>query len=74
MTCTLADDCSFYLVSMQDRPCTAAIYREKFCDFAFEQCARHLIARTVGREHVPADLYPNHTDRAQKIITVIAAG
>lgn len=42
--------------------------KKKYCQGSNADCARHMIARTLGKEHVPTDLIPNQVDRAKGIL------
>ena len=32
-------------------------------------CARHMVCTAMSRRRVPADLFPNHIEKAREIIT-----
>ncbi len=66
--CTLTETCIFFNDQMPNMPSTAAVYKKMYCEQDFDKCARLLIVKTLGREHVPRDLFPNQTERAEAII------
>ncbi len=60
--------CPFYQGSMQMDSGLGAMYKKKFCEGDKMLCARYKVATTLGKEFVPADLYPNMDARADEII------
>jgi len=53
---------------MANMPGTAEIYKKKYCAGEYADCARYLVFKAIGREHVPKDLFPNQQEKVQKII------
>ena len=66
--CELIEKCIFFNDKMQGMPSTAATYKKIYCEQDFEKCARFMVAKALGREKVPEDLFPNQKDRAENII------
>ena len=66
--CELIETCIFFNDQMSNMPSTSAVYKKVFCEKDFATCGRYLIFKSIGREHVPKDLYPNQGDRARSII------
>ena len=66
--CELLATCDFLPESMRNMPALAAVYRRRLCLGDYSECARYAVFRALGRAKVPADLYPNDTERAMKII------
>ena len=66
--CELTETCIFFNDQMSGMPSTAAAFKKLYCEQDFDTCGRYMIFRAIGREHVPNDLFPNQTDRAQKLI------
>lgn len=66
--CELINSCIFFNDQMLNMPSTAAVYKKIYCEQDFEKCARLAIVKTLGREHVPKDLFPNQMERAEAII------
>ncbi len=66
--CECLAGCAFFNDRMTDMPATANLYKKQFCQGNNEGCARHMVFRTLGKEKVPSDLYPNDADRARQII------
>jgi hypothetical protein len=44
------------------------IYKGKYCQADYPNCARFLIFKALGPSKVPLNLFPNQRDRAKKII------
>ncbi|NLJ76208.1 MAG: hypothetical protein GX325_02980 [Peptococcaceae bacterium] len=68
MKCELLANCAFYQKKMPIESGLGAIYRQNYCEADKTKCARYIVATTLGRQHVPVDLYPNMHERAKKII------
>jgi hypothetical protein len=66
--CDLLATCIFFNDKMADYPAAAEHLKKTMCLGTPDNCARLMIVKAVGRPHVPADLFPNHETRPQKII------
>ena len=66
--CECLPKCIFFNDKMQDKPLTAEMMKNRLCKSDFEQCARFRVFKALGRENVPADLYPNQIERADKLL------
>jgi hypothetical protein len=67
--CELLKGCLFFNDKMPDTVGMGAIYKGNYClGGGSANCARFLVAKTIGREYVPTNLYPNMFDRAHEII------
>ena len=66
--CELIEKCIFFNDRMANMPSTAEIFKMKFCKGEFAECARHIVCDATGRDSVPADLFPNQSERARKIV------
>ena len=66
--CPLIEKCPFFNDRLKGRPGMVALYKRQYCRGDNSACARHMVFRTVGREHVPADLFPNDVSRAKEVI------
>jgi hypothetical protein len=60
--------CPFFNDQMADMPSMANIIKQRYCRGDSSQCARYMVAEVLGREGVPADLYPSQVDRAKAIL------
>jgi hypothetical protein len=66
--CPLLPGCLFFNDKMPDTSGLGGMYKKKYCQGDNTQCARYSIVKSVGREKVPTNLYPNMLDRASTII------
>jgi hypothetical protein len=66
--CGLIAACIFFNDKMARVPHTAGLYKEKYCRTDSSTCARFMVAQALGRQKVPADLFPNDVDRARKLL------
>lgn len=68
MVCENLKGCSFYNDKMPVDKGIGQIQKRKYCEGDKALCARYKIASSIGKENVPADLYPIMMERANKII------
>lgn len=68
MNCEKLEGCPFYNDQMSMEKGLGSLYKRKYCEGDKTLCARYKVSMTLGKEFVPADLYPNMFDRAEKII------
>jgi len=66
--CPLLPTCPFFNDMMANMPAMSEGMKKTFCRQAFLECARYMTCTTLGREQVPADMFPNEPDRARDII------
>jgi hypothetical protein len=66
--CELIATCPFFNDQMSQMPSMANIIKERYCRGSNTLCARHMVVRMIGREAVPADLYPSQVERADEIV------
>lgn len=66
--CELTGTCIFFNDKMADMPSTAEIFKTLYCKNDFENCARMMVVKALGREHVPTDLFPNQSAKACDLI------
>lgn len=67
--CPSLAGCPFFNDKMADKPALADVYKFRYCKDNNEACARWKVASTMGKEAVPADLFPNQVERADEIIS-----
>lgn len=67
--CELIQGCIFFNDKMKNMPATADILKNKYCKDEFLTCARYKVAKALGREKVPLDLYPQQAEKAGKLIS-----
>lgn len=68
MCCENLSTCQFYNGKIDKESGVGSMYKRRYCEGDKNKCARYMTASKVGREHVPADLFPNMHDRAEAII------
>ncbi len=56
--CTYIGTCAMMRDEVGFSPEFARIMRETYCRAAFETCARYQLARMLGQDAVPEDLFP----------------
>ncbi|RPJ09127.1 MAG: hypothetical protein EHM28_02410 [Spirochaetaceae bacterium] len=66
--CECLAGCPFFNDKMTDMPDIAEILKMHYCRADNRQCARYMVFCELGRDNVPADLFPNHYIRARDII------
>lgn len=71
--CELLKGCLFFNDKMPSDSGMGTIFKKKYCLGDNSTCARHIIATKLGRDKVPANLYPNMTEKAQQIFSEAGA-
>ena len=66
--CALLPGCIFFNDKMANMPGLAELYKSTYCKGDNSTCARYRVFSALGREKVPADMFPNDLDRANTII------
>lgn len=67
--CELIGKCIFFNDKMANKPGTANLMKQNYCKGSFKDCARYLVCKALGRDKVPADLYPSQMERARELLT-----
>ena len=66
--CEVMGTCPFFKDMMRDMPAMAEHHKLKYCQGEPHACARFVVYKSLGRDKVPADLFPIEHDRARRII------
>lgn len=66
--CVMLKGCLFFNDKMPGDTGLGAIYKKKYCLGDASNCARYMIATTLGRDKVPTNLYPNMDEQARELI------
>lgn len=66
--CECLNKCIFFNDKMANKPGTAEMYKSKYCKGDNTHCARYQVFKALGREKVPADLFPSQENRVEKIV------
>lgn len=68
MDCEMLEKCPFYNDKIPMQHGVGSILKKKYCQGNQQICARYLVLTKLGKEYVPANLYPNMLEMAQRII------
>jgi len=68
MACECISACPFFNDRMANMPAMASIYKKRYCEGNFEECARYIVFKALGKAAVPSDLFPNQKERALRLI------
>jgi hypothetical protein len=66
--CVCLAGCLFFNDRMANMPATATMMKSRYCLADNSQCARFMVFSVLGREAVPATLYPAQVERARQIL------
>ena len=66
--CEIIEECPFYQGELADKGVDVDELKEKYCRNNSLNCARYMIVQSVGKEHMPADLYPHEKAVAYGVI------
>lgn len=67
--CESIKQCPFFNDKMDTRHVLTHVYKERYCKGESGECARYVVMKRLGKEHVPIDLYPNETAKAVRIVS-----
>lgn len=71
--CERLEACTFFSERMSDMPAMSFVFRERYCRGDWKVCARHRVVERLGAEAVPPDLYPNQSDKADRLLHEMAS-
>lgn len=66
--CEYIDNCPFFRGELSEKPVEIEEMKEKYCRRNNLNCARYMVARTLGKEYMPEDLYPHEKEVAYQLI------
>lgn len=66
--CERLQACPFFNDKMADMPAMSGMYKKRYCQGDFLNCARYMVFKAKGLEFIPKDMFPNQQDRARMII------
>jgi len=67
--CELLPNCLFFAVDMHPSMSPMkAVLKDIYCLTKHDTCARYMVARAMGSDKVPSDLFLTQTERAEAII------
>lgn len=71
--CECLPKCPFFNDRMAEKPATAHLMKKHYCQTDNTNCARFMVFKAIGKENVPADLYPSQLDRVPKVLAAFKA-
>ena len=66
--CEFLKECLFFNNKMPIDSALGALFKKNYCQGDSTSCARYKVGKKLGREKVPADLYPIMLERVNEII------
>ncbi len=66
--CECLPKCPFFNDRLENMPNISVMIKQLYCRDKYCECARYMVFKALGRENVPADLFPPDTARAKEII------
>jgi hypothetical protein len=66
--CEFINECPFFQGKLAEKPAEIETLKEEYCRTNGLHCARYMIATALGKEYIPADLYPHEKDIAYKLL------
>lgn len=66
--CENLPGCPFFNDAIPNMPITEQHLKTTYCTDQPHMCARYIVAKALGKEQVPLDLFPDELTRAQRII------
>lgn len=66
--CEMLPECLFFSDKLANMPTIADNLKNIFCLGDNTLCARYLIAKHLGKDKIPFDLFPHNTDRVEIIL------
>lgn len=66
--CELLQRCPFFNNRLTEMPSMAELFKKKYCKNDWASCARYMIRKQIGIEHMPENLWPNQQSKAEALI------
>jgi hypothetical protein len=66
--CGSLPTCVFFNEKMINMPANAEIMKDNYCRSKYEDCARYIVMKAIGKEKVPPDLFPSDRARAEQLV------
>ena len=67
--CECLPNCIFFHDKMPNKPAFAELLKQRFCLGDNKMCARYQVRCALGPDGVPADLFPNQSDKVRALLT-----
>jgi hypothetical protein len=66
--CEFINSCPFFKGELAGKDVDIEKIKNDYCRTNNLHCARYIVAITLGKEHMPENLYPHEKDKAYKMI------
>ena len=66
--CKYLNYCPVYQGKLADKEGMKKIFKRRYCEGDYSNCARYQIASTIGESHVPEGLLPNQNEKAKEVL------
>ncbi|MBN2736209.1 MAG: hypothetical protein JXR70_04450 [Spirochaetales bacterium] len=66
--CEFINKCPFFHDKLENKPDSIQELKKKYCLDNNLNCARYMVAISLGPEKMPSNLYPHEKDRAYVVI------
>ena len=66
--CNKLRECPFFNDKMANMPATSVLFKAKYCNSGFNECARFVMSNIVDISEVPPDLFPNQHERVNQLL------
>lgn len=68
--CELLSKCHYFSDKLKNMPTASDMVKQMYCLWHYEDCARYKVAKAMGPENVPPDLFPPDIERAEALIAL----
>ena len=65
--CEHKQGCLLFSERLADLPGLTQMFQQRYCDGAWDHCARYRLARDAGKHNVPLGLMPNNQEWADEL-------
>ena len=66
--CEFLSICLYFNDKLKNMPTASDMVKRMYCLWHFEDCARYKVAKAIGRENVPPDLFPPDIEEAKAML------
>lgn len=66
--CEYLFNCRYFNDKLKNMPIASDLVKKMYCLWHFDECSRYKVAKIIGSEKVPPDLFPPESDRVEKIL------
>ena len=66
--CEFIEKCPFFHDKLENKPETVEEMKTAYCRTNNLNCARYMVANALGKERMPANLYPHEKVRAYEVL------